>query len=79
MSNSIDQLDDIVELFYDKYPEIEGHVVVSELIDYFLDLIDNETLKKFGVDEYAAYAELVAATVVNFVERYNEIAGAGKV
>ena len=74
MSNSIDQLDDIVELFYDKYPEIEGHVVVGELIDYFLDLIDNEILKKFGADEYAEYAELVATTIVKFVEGYNEIA-----
>lgn len=74
MSNSIDQLDDIVDLIYDKYPEIEGHVVVSELVEYFLELIDNETLKKFGaVDGYTDYAELVADVVIRFVEGYNKI------
>ena len=76
MSNSIDQLDDIIDLIYDKYPEIEGYVVVSELVEYFLELIDNETLKKFGVDGYAGYAdyaELVADVVIRFVEGYNKI------
>lgn len=74
MANNIDQLDDIIDLIYDKYPEIEGHVVVSELVEYFLDLIDNETLKKFGaVDGYVDYAELVADVVIRFIEGYNKI------
>ena len=74
MANNIDQLDDIIDLIYDKYPEIDGHVVVSELVEYFLGLIDNETLKKFGaVDGYVDYAELVADVVIRFIEGYNKI------
>lgn len=77
-SNSIDQMDDIIDLIYEEYPNADG-IWLSDLIDNIANnCVDTEIIQGFNKRQLEELAEVYADCIMNLVKGYNEIAGAGK-
>lgn len=64
--------DTIVEVIYEKYPEISGRIFVMDYIDDMLNYF-NDPGCSFTNEELGEIAEMIADNVLNFVEGYNRI------
>lgn len=64
--------DTIVDVIYDKYPEVRGRILVMDYIDDMLNYF-NDPGCSFTNEELGEIAEMIANNVLNFVEGYNRI------
>ena len=64
--------DTIIDIIYDKYPEVRGRVFVMDYIDDMLNYF-NDPGYVFTNEELGEIAEMIADNVLNFVEGYNQI------
>lgn len=76
-SNNIDQMDDIIDLIYEEYPDVDG-VYLNEFISNVIDCADTDAIQGFGRRKLEELAEVYTDSIMNLVKGYSKIAGAGK-
>lgn len=68
-----EQWDEIVDLIYEKYPNLIGVVNIQDLIDNLLFAIEEKSLE--SGDQVMEYAELVGDIIARFVRGVSKIRG----
>ena len=76
-SNNIDQMDDIIDLIYEEYPDVDG-VYLDEFISNVIDYADIDAIQGFGRRRLEELAEVYTDSIMNLVKGYSKIVGAGK-
>lgn len=77
-SNNIDQMDDIIDLIYEEYPNADG-IWLNDLIDNIINnCVDTEIIRGFNKRQLEDLAEVYTESIMELVKGYNKIAGAGK-
>ena len=76
--NNIDQMDDIIDLIYEEYPNAEG-IWLDDLINNIINnCVDTDTIQGFDRRQLEELAEAYTDSIMNLVKGYDKIAGAGK-
>lgn len=76
-SNNIDQMDDIIDLIYEEYPNVDG-VYLNEFISNVIDCADTEAIQGFNRYKLEELASVYTDSIMELVKGYDRIAGAGK-
>ena len=77
-SNNIDQMDDIIDLIYEEYPDAKG-LWLNDFIDNIINnCVDTEVIQGFNKRQLEDLAEVYTESIMELVKGYDRIAGAGK-
>lgn len=77
VNENIDQEQFIIDLIYEKYPNLKkAGMLVEQVIDDLIGAVDLEQVKSWDRRQLEDFAELVAGTVIDFLSGYDLIAGA---
>ena len=76
--NSLDQMDDIIDLIYEEYPNIDNGVYLNEFINNIIDCADTEIIKGFDRGQLEDLANVYTDSIMELVKGYSKIAGAGE-